>query len=85
MITPIGKRVILRPLVDKQSGSIEIPEQFVQSQTGEVVAIGKAIPDGALDIGQIVLFHPNAAWTNIEYEGEQLRAMNEEFLLAIME
>jgi co-chaperonin GroES (HSP10) len=84
MITPLGKRVIVRPLIDKQSGSIAIPDQFVQSSTAEVVGIGTKMPDG-LDIGDTVLLHPNAAWTNIEHEGEQLRVVVEEYLLAIME
>jgi len=46
------------------------------------VGIGVTLP---LQPGDIVLFHPNAAWTNIEYEGKALRVMNEEYLLAVME
>lgn len=85
MITPIGKRIAVRPLIDKQSGSILIPDEYTQSQTGEVVGIGKGIPDGALDLGKKVLIHPNAAWTNVEHEGETLRVINEDYVLAIME
>lgn len=83
MITPLRNRVLVRPLLDKQSGAIEIPDQYKQSQTVEVLACGKTkLP---IEVGQRLLLHPNAAWTNVEIEGEQLRVVNDEFLLAIME
>lgn len=84
MITPLKNRIIVRPLVDKQSGQIAIPDQYAQQQTAEVVSVG---PDLKLpiEIGDVILLHPNAAWTNIDWNGEQLRVIDVSQLLAIME
>lgn len=84
MITPLRKRLLLRPLLDKMSGSILIPDQFNQGQTAEVVSVGTGIKL-PVKAGDVVLFHPNAAWTNIEHEGQQFMMMNEEYLLAVMQ
>lgn len=84
MITPLRNRFLLRPLEDKQSGSIVIPEDRRQSQTAEIVALPTDCKF-PLKPGDVVMFHPNAAWTNVEIEGEELRVMNEEYLLAKME
>lgn len=84
MITPLRNRIIVRPLIDKQSGAIEIPDEYKQSQTAEVVAVGPELKM-PIEVGNVVLLHPNAAWTNIEWEGEQLRVINVSELLAIME
>lgn len=90
MITPLRNRVLVRPLVDKQSGAIEIPDEYKQSQTVEVIAVGESMKDilaprTDTERGDTVLLHPNAAWTNVEIEGEQLRVVNDEYLLAIFE
>lgn len=84
MITPLRNRVLVRPLVDKQSGAIEIPDEFKQSQTVEVVSIGTDVKL-PIEVGQRILTHPNAAWTNVEIDGEPMRVINTEFLLAVME
>lgn len=84
MISPLGKRIIIQALDDKMASTIAIPEQYRQSQTGVVIGVGNKITSG-LKVDDIVLFHPNAAWTNIEHEGEQLRVINDEYLLAVME
>lgn len=84
MITPLRKRLLLRPIVDKISGSILIPEDHQQSQTAEVVSVGTGVKF-PVKPGDKILFHPNAAWTNVEIDGELLRVMNDEYLLAVME
>ena len=84
MITPLGKRILIRPLLDKQSDVIEIPDKFKQSQRAEVVQVGfKADPD--LKPGDVVMIHPTASWWTVEHEGETLRIINPDQLLAIME
>lgn len=83
MITPTKGRVIVSmPLHDKMSSVIEIPDQYAQSQTARVVSLNSKLP---LKENDVVLIHPNAAWTNIEYGGEQMRVVSDEYLLAVME
>lgn len=84
MITPLRNRLIVRPLIDKQSGSIEIPDQFKQSQTVEVVSVGPELKL-PIEVGDTLLLHPNAAWTNVDWNGEGLRVLDVSQVLAIME
>jgi len=83
MITPLRNRAIVRPLIDKQSGAIAIPDQYVQSQTVEVVSVGTEMKV-RLEVGQRILLHPNASWTDIEFGGEKLRVIDASQMLAIM-
>lgn len=84
MITPLRNRVIVRPMIDKQSGAIQIPDQYVQSQTVEVVSVGTELKL-PIEVGQRLLLHPNASWTNIEFQGEDLHVIDVSQCLAIME
>lgn len=84
MITPLGEKILIRPLMDKQSQDIFIPEQFGQSQTAQVVELGMK-SNLPIKPGDVVLVHPTAAWTNVEIEGEELRIITPDYLLAIME
>lgn len=84
MITPLRNRIIGRPVVDKESGVIEIPDQFKQSQTVEVIAVGTEVKL-PISVGQRLLLHPNAAWTNLDGLLGGDRLINVEYVLAIME
>jgi co-chaperonin GroES (HSP10) len=83
MITPTkGRLIVSVPLPDKMSSVIEVPDQFKQSQTARVVSANSKLP---VKTGDNVLLHPNAAWTNIVHDGEPMRVVLEEYVLAVME
>lgn len=89
MITPLGKRVALRPIDDKMSDSIVIPEVVQQRKSAEVIALGTGEPGFSfeLKVGDIVLIPPQATFFK-QYEdegGKEILIVPEESILALME
>lgn len=84
MIQALKGRVIIEPLENKTSSTIEIPDQYKESNSGRVLSVGTGLKF-PLSVGDRVALHPNAAWTNFEHEGKTLRCVNEEFLIATLE
>jgi co-chaperonin GroES (HSP10) len=87
MITPIGKRIVVKRLVDKQSGSILIPDQMKQMGSGRVVNLGTGAPnfEFTVKIGDRVMINPNHIVGEHEIDGEPHLVLREQDLLAIME
>lgn len=83
MIQALRRRVIIEPILDKKSGLIDLPETSQESHSGRVISVGPGL-EFELSVGDRVMLHPNAAWTNIEFEGRQMRVVNEEYLIALM-
>jgi chaperonin GroES len=93
-IKPIGDRVLVEPLVEKETvkGGIIIPDTAKEkSQEGTIIAVGtgktddagKAI-DFAVKVGEKVLFSKYGG-TEVKLEGKSLLIMREEDILAVLD
>jgi chaperonin GroES len=92
-LTPLGDRVVVRPLQaeEKTKGGIVLPDTAKEKpQEGEIVAVGKG---RTLDNGSVVapevkvgdrVLYGKYSGNEIVVEGEELMIMREEDLLAIL-
>lgn len=89
MITPLGKRIVVKRVVDKQSGTIIIPDIIEQKQSGIVVALGTGAPGFSftVKVGDKIMIPPHEHYVIAEHEidGEPHMLMREEHVLAIMD
>jgi co-chaperonin GroES (HSP10) len=90
MITPLGPRLVIRLLTDKQSGQIIIPDVVAQKQSGEVLSLGTGKVDKpdwqfTVKVGDRVMIHPHHVLNPTTIDGEELYIVREEDLLGIIE
>jgi chaperonin GroES len=90
MIQPLGDRVVIRPIEEKQTGLIIRAGEKEKPAEGMVIAIG---PGRTLDSGMVKpcemkvndrVLYGKYAGAEIKVEGEKLLVMREDDVLAVL-
>lgn len=79
-LKPLGTRLLVRPIVEKHKGMIQIPEAYLERATcGDVIAVGRDVADIAP--GDRVLFNMYAG-TQIRVDDAPVTLMTTEDIVA---